>query len=181
MSTLISLLIGTIALYVLFIQIREYNELNRIKYQFQFFALRDRLAVLVASGHLSEDSWEYKNIVDVLNYHIGAVEKMSLGRIVSALVQFHMSSAEDFRMRGLSKRVSDKAVADIVMDYMSTTYELIRRNSRVQISLIRAAGSILRPIFPKISSPQKLVVNPTRALMAIESHQHLMEGNLVSA
>ncbi len=95
MNVLISLLIGTYILYILFIQISEYNELELTKFRFRFFALRDRLALLVATGKLAEDSWEYQHIVAVLNYHISAVETMSVMRVVDLLVQYHTSPEEE--------------------------------------------------------------------------------------
>ena len=182
MSELVSLLIGTMILYAIFVHIREYNELIRAKFRFRFFALRDRLAMLVVTGKLAEDSWEYQHIVSTLNFHISAVEKMSIMRVVDLFVSYHTSPKEEQRVKLLSKRIEHKDVAQIVVDYMSVTYDLIKRNSRIQITLIRTVGRLLRSFGSTTLRPShQVVVNPDRALSAIRSHQSVFEANLAAA
>lgn len=181
MANLVSFLIGTLILYVAFIQIREYNELIRTKFRFRFFALRDRLAMLVVSGKLAEDSWEYRCIVDTLNFHISAVDTMSIMRIIDVLVTYHTSSEEEQQVKLLSRRVAEKDVARIVVDYMSITYALIKRNSRVQMALIRCVRPFFKSSVSSALSSHRVFVNPNRALSAIESHRSYFEANLAAA
>lgn len=187
MNVLASLLIGMIVLYVVFVQIREYNELIRAKFRFKFFSLRDRLALLVISGKLREDSWEYKHIIDTLNFHISAVEHVSVMRIVDMLVKYHTSPKEERDVQRLSKHIEQKDVALILVDYMATTYDLIKKNSRVQIFLLNLASLFInksknksKPEF--VARPKhRVVVNPGSALSAIKSRQSVFEATLAAA
>ena len=71
MENVLSLLVIVAFLYVLFLQIDAYNNLVTAKFRPKFLALRDRLAVLVCTGAIKESSWEYKYVIDALNYHCG--------------------------------------------------------------------------------------------------------------
>lgn len=178
MTMLISLLIGTFVLYFLFLQIREDNELTRTKFRFRFFALRDRLAMLVAAGKLKEDSWEYQHIVETLNFHISAVERLSIFRIVDVLANYHLSSKEEKQVKLLSKKIDDHDVAMVVVGYMETTYDLINRNSRIQIALVRVIGKFLRKTNAPQSRAGSIATTPDRALSTIRSHQSELEAML---
>ncbi|MFA7242413.1 MAG: hypothetical protein WC091_20050 [Sulfuricellaceae bacterium] len=178
MTALISLLIGTFVLYILFLQIRESNELTRTKFRFRYFALRDRLAMLVAAGRLKEDSWEYQHIVETLNFHISAVERLSLSRITDVLADYHLSSKEEQQVKVLRNKIGDKDVAKIVVDYMETTYDLINCNSRVQIALMRVIEQYLRNENAPQSRVEAIATTPNRALSTIRSHQNAFEPGL---
>lgn len=175
MTTLVGMLIATVVLYIVFMMIREAGELTRTRFKFKYFALRDELAMLVATGKLKEDSWEYKHIIDTLNFHISAVEKLSMMRIVEMFAEYHLSHEERLRVRMMSRRVDHKEVAKIVVGYMETTYELIRRNSRAQIALVRLASLVLgrKPSTKARATGLAVagVAKPNRALSAIRTHQ----------
>lgn len=175
MTELASMLIGTVLLFIVFVQIREANELTRTKYRFRYFALRDKLAMLVAKGELAEASWEYQHIVQTLNFHISAVESLSLFRIADVLANYHLSSAEERQVNMISKKLDNKEVAAIVVGYMDTTYELIRRNSRVQIAIVRAMDALGHWRKDASSSrPESLAEMPNRALSTIRTHQSVV-------
>lgn len=165
MTMLISMLIGTSILYIVFLQIRESNELTRTNFRFRYFALRDQLAMLVATGKIKEDSWEYKNIIQTLNFHISAVERLSLFRVVEVISKYHLSSQEERQIKQLSKKIDDKEVAKILFCYLQTTFDLIKRNSRMQILFVRVIGWFLHE--RKMGNK----VDATRALSRIKSHQ----------
>lgn len=179
MTLLISMLIGTSVLYIFFLQIRESNELNRTKFRFRYFALRDQLAMLVATGKIKEDSWEYKNIIQTLNFHINSVESLSFLRVVEVIAKYHLSSKEERQVRQLSKKVDNKEVAKILFCYLETTSDLIRRNSRLQILLVRVIGRFLRIMKMKNSSADATM--PDRALSKIKSHKAELELTLSAA
>lgn len=181
MTLLISLLIGTFVLYIFFLQIREDNELTRTKFRFRYFALRDQLAMLVSAGKLKEDSWEYKHIVETLNFHISAVEHLSLFRIVEVLANYHLSSKEEKQIKMLSKKIEDKEVVKIVVGYMETTYDLINRNSKVQIALVRVIGQHLQNANASQSRAGAIATTPKRALSTIRSHQTMLGSSLAAA
>lgn len=172
MNELESMLIGTMILYAVFVLIREYNALVMTKYRFRYFALRDRLAMLVAAGKLDEDSWEYQHIVDTLNFHISAVEDLSIMRVINLLVEYHTSKDEESRVQKLSRDIDREDIKKIVVAYMTVTHSLIRRNSRVQMALLSALAAFV----PKSSTMRHrrkhtISVNPKKALTAIEQHK----------
>lgn len=181
MTMLISLLISTFVLYIFFMQICESNDLTRTKFRFRYFALRDRLAMLVATGRLKEDSWEYQHIVETLNFHISAVEHLSIFRIVEVLANYHLSSKEERQVKKLSKKIDDNDVAKIVVEYMETTYDLINRNSRAQIFLMKILGRYLQKSKAAESRAGKIATTPNRALSTIRSHQSEFGSSLSAA
>ncbi|MBK9522589.1 MAG: hypothetical protein IPO13_13450 [Rhodocyclaceae bacterium] len=178
MTSIISLLIATLVLYILFLQIRESNELTRTKFRFRYFALRDELAMLVAQGKLKEDSWEYRHIIETLNFHISAVEHISIFRIADVLADYHLSSKEDVQVKSFSKKLDRDDVAKIVFGYMEATYDLIKRNSRVQIALARVIGEVAREVDIQESRAARIATTRNRALSTIRSHQSVVESRL---
>jgi hypothetical protein len=56
-------------------------------------------------------------------------------RITEVLSDYHTSPEEERKVERLSKTVERDDVREILMDFFMTTYDLIRRNSRAQISL----------------------------------------------
>lgn len=184
MSTLAGMLITVSVMYIMFVMIRETNELTRTRFRLRYFALRDELAMLVAEGKLTEDSWEYKHIIDTLNFHIRSVERLSMTRIVEMLAEYHLSADEERRVKMMRKHVDDKDVANIVVGYMNTTYDLINRNSRAQIYLVRLMARLLAnsPMTKKRAGalPVSKVVTPERALSAIRTHKTVFEPILAA-
>jgi hypothetical protein len=164
-------------IYVIYLQISAHNSIVSTKYRFKFFALRDRLAMLVCEGSLSESSWEYKYIVDALNYHISAVEKVSIFEVVEAMVKFHTSAEEDKAVSKLQKTVSNKAVKSILDEYMLTAQLMIERNSKWQLIFIKSAIRFVKyfGISPS-EQARATVVNPKPALSAIANHRSALQS-----
>ncbi|MBN8516642.1 MAG: hypothetical protein J5X22_21045 [Candidatus Accumulibacter sp.] len=169
MTTLLSLLAMTIVLYGVSILIREYNVLVFTQFRFRYYALRDELAMHVVRGELPEDSWEYRHIVAAINYHISAVETMSITEVVRLLIQYHTSEDGRRNARHLVKRVDDPVITDLLMRYLGTTQDLLRRNSRCQIALVRIGKRLFGPAARQ--GRHEIVVNPNEALNEIEQNK----------
>ncbi len=99
MIFIVNLIILVFFLYIVAVQIQQYNNIISDKYRFRYFALRDRLALLVANNEIQEDSWEYQKIIDTINFHISAVETMSIEKLMSVLIEFHTSQEEARRIK----------------------------------------------------------------------------------
>ena len=157
MIELMSIVALVIPLFFVSLLIDEYNEIIFEKYRFRYFALRDRLALLVVKGDLEEDSWEFEKIVDTINFHIGAVEAMSIERIVTLLIEHHTSPEEERKVRIINNRISNIEVRAIMEEFMSITSSLLYRNSRVQIKFVTlisklfGEGSVKRIKTPKLA------------------------------
>lgn len=170
METVIYMLIIVFVLYLFSVQINKYNEVVFDKFRFRYFALRDRLAMLVVNGNLDEGSWEYKQLVDAINFHINATETMSIKKIARILAEYHSSSDEERKVRLLKKKVTDKAVISVVLDLMDVTYKLLERNSFMQLRYFRYLRS------KNSSSNQIDRLSGTRltAIDKIKDHKELM-------
>ena len=171
MEMIMSLLIGGFLCYVLFLQIDEYNALVITKYKFRFFALRDRLAMLVIFHGLPEDSWEYKETVKALNFHISATEKLSLMRIIEVITSYHTSPQEEKKFQRFRRRVDRDDVRLVLTDFFKTTHSLLLRNSRAQVAVILFVGGVIRWFHREPPLAMKRAVpNPAEALSALQSH-----------
>jgi hypothetical protein len=137
MIIVIYILIGTFFLYLLALQINKYNEIVFDKFRFRYFALRDRLAMLVVNGELDENSWEYKQLIDTFNFHISATETMSIKKIARIMSDYHSSNIEERKVRLLKKNVGSQAVLKIVVDFMDVTYQLLESNSHMHLRFLR--------------------------------------------
>jgi hypothetical protein len=181
MNTLVFLLVATLVLYVVFLHIHAYNELRLTAYRFRYFELRDKLTMLVVKGKLREDSWEYKHIVETINFHIESVETVSIIRLVTMLIKYHTSTEEQRQVRALTKRIDDPAVAKIMVEYMETTMDLIKRNSRVQLFLIGVAKRVLEARGSTRIFGRGLFENPSEALATIESNKSAFSAAAAAA
>lgn len=170
MTIFLGLSIGTIILYLLFLQILEMNELTRTQFRFRYFTLRDELAMLVIKGKVDEHSWEYQQIIRTLNFHISAVESLSFLRIVDVIAGYHLSAQEAQKVQKLKKNIDNEEVRTIVRDYLSTTYDLISRNSRIQIALFKLILTVTRRQAAWLQM-QHTATNPSLALMTIKDQQ----------
>lgn len=182
METLLSLLILAVWLYVLFLQLDAYSTLINTKFRFSFFALRDKLALLVCNGQINEKSWEYKYVIDALNYHISAVERLSIVEVVEAFIEYHTSPDEDHAIQRLNRTADNDAVKAILVEYMQTVHCMIVRNSRWQFRFIRIAAALIRR-FGLSPSPQakSAIVNPGPALSAISAHRNILQTGFATA
>jgi hypothetical protein len=159
-------------LYVAFLQIDAYNTLVVAKFRFRFFAIRDKLAMLVCDGSLSENSWEYKYLIDALNFHISVVETLSIVEIAERLVQFHTSPSEDKAFERLKKTVDKPVVKEVLVEYMTTVYSVLERNSKWQARVIKIAISIIAVVkWNPPSVAAQTIVNPAPALRVIDQHR----------
>jgi len=134
---LTNLIILTGVLYLFAIQVSKYNGILLDKYRFSYFALRDRLALLVMQGKLDEESWEYEKIVNAINFHIQATERVSIHKIIAILVAYHTSPEEERKVKAMLKRTDNQDVVKIMIDYFDTTASLLKRNSRMQMWFIK--------------------------------------------
>jgi len=171
MSLIVSMFVITAAMYCVFLLIREYNELVFTRFRYRYFALRDELALLVVRGRLKEDSWEYQHLVETINFHISVVETMSILRIVELLIRYHTSPNEQGNVQLLSAKIDRPEVASLLVRYMETTAELLRRNSRSQIALIAIAKGLLAFFHSDARPRHEIVTNPHQALAQIETQK----------
>jgi len=125
--------------FFLYLQIDRNNRIIMDRFRFRYFELRDRLALLVVEGKLDEDSWEYKQVVDVINFHIATVESRSISDIIKQLVAYHSSAEERRKVKIFKRKTEHPEVIAILSDLFKTTLRLLKRNSRVQFWLIRRA------------------------------------------
>ena len=185
MPSLISMFLLVSILYIAFLQLREFNKMTLCEYRFKYFALRDKLAILVVDRKIKEDSWEYKNIINTINFHISTIETMSIMRIAQLLIAYHTSQNEDNKVKALAKKVENKDVAEIIIEYMSITQSLIRRNSKTQIFLLNIANYLFKalkvgPVHKASINRHDLIQNPNQALLKIDSRKSSFES-LVAA
>ena len=132
--------------------------------------------MLVVLDGLPEESWEYRKAISSLNFHINQTERASIMRIVEMLSEYHTSKEEERRVKILTKKVDREDVRVLMVDFMKTTYDLISRNSRAQLTLIMLAAKILRFFHREPArSTKEAVLNPSHALNAIRSHSHALE------
>lgn len=171
MSVLFFMLMAAVVLCFSFVLIREYNDLVFTRYRFDYFALRDELAMLVMRGRIDEDSWEYQRIVSAINFHISAVETMSIIRVVSMLIAYHTSPEGKQQFAVLARRIDDPELTAIMLRYMDTTYELLVRNSRCQILFIDVVKRLLGCIGSAARPKHEIVENPREALRTIEKNK----------
>ena len=172
---LITLFIST---YFLFIMIDQYNKLICTNYKFKFFKLRDELALLVMQGKIDENSPEYDDVVRILNFHISAVEKMSITRVISLLVEKY-GNEKNFENASIKvNSIDNKEIARIMWAYMDVTYNLIRRNSKSQIKLLNFLSSIFG-LFNKSDKNLNKVesINPEKALHHIQASKEILQNN----
>jgi hypothetical protein len=165
MKDLIGAVIGIVYLCMIFVLINEHNKLVTTKYKFMFFSLRDRLMNLVIEKKIEENSWEYNEIVKIINFHISAIENLSVFRVATLLVSYYLSGEESRSVRLIKRKITNKDVAAIVIEHMSITYGLIKRNSRAQIFIIKIFSLILKSKLNTSKNLQKQIVqNPNNAL-----------------
>lgn len=164
--------------YFIFLIIDQYNKMKCTSYKFEFFKLRDELALLVMNGKIDENSPEYNDVVHILNFHISAVEKMSITRVIALLVEKY-SNEKDFKKASCKvNKIDNEAIAKIMWRYMDVTYNLIGRNSRMQIWILKGISFILKTV---IKSDKKLNsmdnINPEKALNNIKASKEILENN----
>lgn len=140
MAFLVNMIILVFVLFVFSTQIDTYNKIIFSKYRFQYFALRDRLALLVVNGKLEENSWEYRKIVGTINFHINTLETVSIHKIISFLAQYHSSPEEGRRVKIIKKKLDHPEVIEILAEFMDLTGRLLERNSGMQLRFFRSSS-----------------------------------------
>lgn len=169
MLLLSGLIISVFVLFVIAIQIDTYNKIIFHKYRFQYFALRDRLAMLVVNSKLDEDSWEYQEIVDTINFHINVTETMSISKIISLFAQYHLSPEEECNVKIIKRKLNNEEVIDIMADFMEITGSLLERNSRMQMRFLAWLAARKRPT--KHINEMRAIANHKVALDRIYSYR----------
>lgn len=126
-----------VVLYFIATIIDRYNQIIFDKYRFKYFVIRDRLAMLVVEGKLKEDSWEYKQIIDTINFHIKTIESVSINKIISMLINHLTSNAEERKVKIITKNIEHPEVIAVMADFMDVTVSLLERSSKMQIKLLK--------------------------------------------
>lgn len=176
MIFIINLMVIVFVLCIVSIQVQQYNAIIFDKYRFKYFALRDKLALLVANKEIQEDSWEYQKIIDTINFHISAVETMSIEKLMSVLIQFHTSQEEAKTIKLYEKNIDNDAVLQILVEFMGITSSLIRRNSRMQIWAI----NIFYDIHKTVTVPEiEKMKGRTVALKNIDAFKNSLNSRIV--
>lgn len=144
MITLINIIMLTIILYTFSVQINTYNSLIFEKYRFRYFAISDRLALLVIDGKIKEQSWEYQRIINAINSHIKTIENMSISNIIRLLVQYHNSPSESRPVDMMRKKIDNEEVIKIMVEFFDITSSILKRNSWMQVKALKIILSISR-------------------------------------
>lgn len=167
-----------ITTYFIFLIIDQYNKMVCTSYKFKFFKLRDELALLVMEGKIDENSPEYNDVVHILNFHISAVEKMSITRVISLLVEKY-SNDKNFKKASFKvSKIDNEEIAKIMWRYMDVTYNLIGRNSKIQIWILKAVSYLLKSIIKSDNKLNKMDnINPEKALNNIKASKQILESN----
>lgn len=179
---IINLIIITISLYIVFQLIQKYNMVVFDRYQFEYYALRDRLAMKVVKGELDENSWVYRHVVDAINYHIKTVESVSMIRVIEFLVEYHIKKSEKIAVDRMVDKVEDKEVLSIMYEFMELTGKLLYRNSRVQMIMwdflikIIPSDKQLRRIIPESGSIRQI----EKTAKNIESNKNVLEEAILN-
>lgn len=137
MITLINVIILTLILYTFSVQISTYNSLVFEKHRFRYFAIRDRLALLVVYGKIEEQSWEYQRIIDAVNFHIKTIENMSINNIIRLLVRYHNSPDESNVVNMIHKKIDNEEVIKIMVEFFDITSAILKRNSWMQLKAVK--------------------------------------------
>ncbi len=170
MELLIGMLFITGIIFIISVQINEYNAIVMDRFRFEYFSLRDRLAILVIKGELDEDSWEYRHIVDSLNFHIHAVESMTITRVARFLAHHHNQPEQEKQLR--TKKILNVEVNQIMFDFLKTTHKLLMRNSRYEIKI---AQWLLKSRQAAHSLKARPVMTSQRAVKTIEDRMHHLQ------
>ncbi|ASQ90114.1 hypothetical protein CHL67_03495 [Prosthecochloris sp. GSB1] len=133
---LLNLIILVMIFYGISVLIGRCNEVMFDEYRFKYFALRDKLALMVVDGKISEGSVEYKFLINAINYHIKTVETVSMIRVIELLVRYHNSPEESREVSMITRKVENVDSLAIVLEFMRLSNSLLYRNSRVQMKAL---------------------------------------------
>ena len=128
---------------------------------------------MVIEDKLDENSWEYQQIIDTLNYHIKTVESLSVDKVVDALSKYHNSPEEEQSVEMIQRKIDDQEVLKIVVDFIVVTHSLLRRNSKAQLAIFSLfkdfASESKRPKVSKLIEPQEAVNKLKSYKISLES------------
>jgi hypothetical protein len=122
-------------LAVIAIQISKHNRLTLNEFQYKYYELRDRLAMLVVNGQLDENSWEFNHLVNTINYHISVIDTVSFSRMLPVLSKYHASPGEARQVKIIKKKIDHPDVIELLADFFDVTANLIKYNSRMQLKI----------------------------------------------
>jgi uncharacterized protein YjgD (DUF1641 family) len=178
MATIFNLLLLVFVCYIFALQVSRYNQVVFDKYRFRYFALRDKLAMLVVKGVISENSWEYKQIIDSINFHIKTIESVSINKIIKVLIDYHNSTEEERRVEVIKKKIENEEVRKVMVEFMSITSSLLERNSKMQIKVIKHMSKMRRR---KSANNFSVIVNHKKAVEKINQYKSDFKGNFTEA
>lgn len=167
-----NLILLVFILLIFAVQIDKYNEIILDKYRFRYFALRDRLAMLVVNRKLEEGSWEYQRIIDAVNFHINAIETVSIQDIICLLIDYHTSPEEECKVEIIKKKLDHPEIIEIMAEFMDITGQLLERNSRMQIKLLKNFNK------NKHAQDMRSISSHKAALDKVRSYRDELRGSL---
>jgi hypothetical protein len=135
MTFILSLLLLTSVLAIFAYQISLHNSVASDRFRFEYFALRDRLNLLVARGKIREESLEYRTFMGAINFHIHAVESVSIMRMASVIAGYHTTTTGSRKVEVSPQLLLSDETKKLMFDFLTTTEKLLRRNSRAQMWL----------------------------------------------
>lgn len=136
MSSVLGLLLLAAVVTIIAYQITMYNKMVNDRFRFEYFALRDRLHLLVLTGKTNEKSEEYQQFLKVINFHINAVERLSIMRMAEVLVQFH-TAPEKRRVKITHHKFESDEIKKLMVNFLDITERLLKRNNRAEIAVVR--------------------------------------------
>lgn len=169
-----NLIVLIFVLFIVAVQIGKYNEIILDKFRFKYFALRDRLAMLVVNSKLKEDSFEYQQIIDTINFHINAIETLCIQDIIYLLAEYHTSPEEERKVKIIKKKLDHPEIIEIMAEFMDITRQLLERNSKMQIRLLKHINSR----GSKHAQDMRSISSHKAALDKVISYRDTLRGSL---
>lgn len=105
----------------------KYQEYRNTKLKFKFFALRDRLALLVNQGELEENSIQFGALRDSINYSIASIDDLSIMHVARMLIDALQD--ESSSLSHSLFRTEHEEVQSISEAYLQLNRELLVKNS----------------------------------------------------
>ncbi len=135
-----------LGLLALGVRLKRYHlETQFMEYRFRYFALRDRLGHLAATGVIGEDSDPYRLLVTTLNYYIRRTERIDLFYFVRSFISWEADPEHRRRMSELVQecRVSHPEVSDIMHEFERLTLHIVMRHSSI-VSIMSGVQAVAR-------------------------------------
>lgn len=176
MTFILSLILLSLALTIVAYQISLYNSITNDRFRFEYFALRDRLNKLVVSGKIDQESKEYKSIMNAINFHISAVERVSIMRMAKLVVDFHATSDESTSVKIYQQKFGSEETRRLMLDFLVVTEKLLRRNNKAEMATFKFLST--RKIKTPSNKVKLQVGKPQAALNHIRQNREQLSNSL---